>query len=627
MKKGHNRVFTVILTAALTLTVLPPLAFAEGDLQGGSLAQDSVAQSEPTLERDSAFGLLPEPSSPVPSTDSAEAVTEDVATSEAGSLSTLADGILIDATNFPDAIFRAYVEDNFDTDDDGTLSGAEAAAVTSIHVSRGGIVTSGSDLEREPGIRVSGQGVISLEGIEHFPALEELSCSNNQLTSLDVSQNPALRILQCSNNQLTSLDVSGAAALMSLECGYNRLVSLDVSGAAALMSLQCSNNQLTSLDVTQNAALVGLVCSDNQLASLDVAHKPALVDLQCFNNQLTSLDVSHNSKLGWLWCFNNQLTSLDVAYNPALGDLRCDNNQLTSLDVSHNSKLGDLRCDNNQLTSLDVAYNPALGGLRCDNNQLTSLDVSHNSKLGWLSCSGNQLLDVIGLPDGLWYLEASSQTATIPVIPDPLNPGSYLSNAAYSLGTRTITLDGTAAGFDAAAGRFSTTSLDAPIGFETDDGTGKKMSGTVTFKASASVPVILAPGTWTGSGDAVAKIDAPYEDFVWLMLNGKEVDPTNYTVSAGSTVITFHKSYLDTLANGEYTFTAVFTNSTADIPVKVSTRASGGGAGTLPATGDAASLGLMALVALLAAAGVCLVTRRGQLQRRSICRSGARRER
>jgi hypothetical protein len=129
----------------------------------------------------------------------------------------------------------------------------------------------------------------------------------------------------------------------------------------------------------------------------------------------------------------------------------------------------------------------------------------------------------------------------------------------------------------------------------------------VTVEVSTSVPVISAPDTWTGEGDATARLDAPYENFLQLTLNGAEVDPSNYTVSSGSTVIALHESYLKTLANGDYTFTALFTNGgSGNIFVKVGTQASGGGgttttggAGTLPATGDTLSLGLAGLAALL----------------------------
>ena len=36
--------------------------------------------------------------------------------------------VVVNETNFPDAVFRAYVSDNFDTDHNGSLSAAEIKA-------------------------------------------------------------------------------------------------------------------------------------------------------------------------------------------------------------------------------------------------------------------------------------------------------------------------------------------------------------------------------------------------------------------------------------------------------------------------------------------------------------------
>ena len=65
-----------------------------------------------------------------------------------------------------------------------------------------------SNIDTVTVLNISFSGISDLTGIEDFTALGTLSCSYNQLTSLDVSQNTALTNLSCSNNQLTSLDVS-----------------------------------------------------------------------------------------------------------------------------------------------------------------------------------------------------------------------------------------------------------------------------------------------------------------------------------------------------------------------------------------------------------------------------------
>ena len=187
----------------------------------------------------------------------------------------------------------------------------------------------------------------SLQGIEYFESLTQLSCYYNQLTTLDISANTALTTLWCYNNSLTSLDVSGCTVLTELSCPFNQLTSLDLSANTALTGLSCSSNQLTTLDVSANTALTELSCENNQLTTLDISANTALTELYCYGNQLTSLDVSANMALMWLSCSYNSLETLDISKNTALTQLDCSSNSLTTLDVSANTALTWLSCENN----------------------------------------------------------------------------------------------------------------------------------------------------------------------------------------------------------------------------------------------------------------------------------------
>ena len=177
--------------------------------------------------------------------------------------------IAIDDSNFPDPNFRAYVKEKLDTDNNNCLSESERNAVTKIDVDDG----------------YNGQKLTSLKGIEFFPNLERLYCSENQLSSLDVSKNTALEGLICFNNQLSSLGVSQNAALQELYCYKNQLTELDVSGNPVLWYLDCGTNQLTSLDVSKNPALKYLYCKQNKLTSLDVS-QTAVTILDASGNQI-----------------------------------------------------------------------------------------------------------------------------------------------------------------------------------------------------------------------------------------------------------------------------------------------------------------------------------------------------
>ena len=177
------------------------------------------------------------------------------------------------------------------------------------------------------------KNISSLQGIECFTALKYLDCYDNQITSVDLSQNTALIRVLLNDNQLTSLNLNGLTALTKFWCDNNQLQSLDVSTNTALTEFICSFNQLTSLNVSQNTALFVFWCHVNQLQSLDLSQNTALALFICSENQLTSLDVQYNTGILYLVCNDNQITSLDVSYCTSMTQLICKNNQLTYLDV------------------------------------------------------------------------------------------------------------------------------------------------------------------------------------------------------------------------------------------------------------------------------------------------------
>ena len=123
--------------------------------------------------------------------------------------------IPVNDTYFPDEGFRYLVANYIDTNEDGFLIASEISAV--------------------PGISVFAGGVTTLKGIEVFSAIEDLDCSNNKLTELDVSLNPNLIRLDCSNNQLSSLNIGRNGMLTTLDCYGNNIPVLDLKGARKLV--------------------------------------------------------------------------------------------------------------------------------------------------------------------------------------------------------------------------------------------------------------------------------------------------------------------------------------------------------------------------------------------------------
>lgn len=304
-------------------------------------------------------------------------------------------GTPIDEAHFPDAIFRNWIL----AQDYGIL-GYLPTPVSNVNY-----------------IDVKDQGIADLTGIEYFTNLQELYCSNNKLTKLDVSQNTKLEVLHCEGNQISGTNMDALiASLPTLEgtlCAYstkategNEINSLQVAAAKA------KNWQVRMVDGTNYTDYAGIPAitidatnfpDDNfrtWVLAQDYGKDGVLTEketaaIKIINVRIKNITdlkgIEHFTALISLDCSGNQLTTLNVSKNTELRTLECSYNQLTTLEVSKNTKLKTFGCEYNQLTTLDVSNNTALTILNCTDNQLTTLDLSKNTKLVNLYCYRNQI--------------------------------------------------------------------------------------------------------------------------------------------------------------------------------------------------------------------------------------------
>ena len=336
--------------------------------------------------------------------------------------------IEINETYFPDPVFRRLVFTDYDLDKNGQLDVDDVIGVSTMDV--------------------SSYGIGDLTGIEYFYVLQELNCSNNKLSSLDMAYNGDLKKLQCYKNRLqgdamqkffddlhranwttpgqlvpyytgsgesnskpTNAQVAKANKRNWDVYSYDgnsytemKVAEVDINETNfpdEIFRTYVSNNidkdhngKLTynELDVVEelNVAYMGI------MSMKGVEYFTELKELICHNNELTALDVSANTKLTRLACGQNKIQSLDVTKLTELANFHCSNNQLTTLNVTKNTKLWRFYCARNQLTKLDVTKNIALDTLYCWGNPLGTLDVSQNKVMRYLSCFDSQLtsLDV-----------------------------------------------------------------------------------------------------------------------------------------------------------------------------------------------------------------------------------------
>ena len=135
-----------------------------------------------------------------------------------------------------------------------------------------------SNIQNETMLDIQGLGISDLTGIEAFAALQYLNCSNNLISTIDLSQNIDFTELFCSNNLITSLNVDYNTQLYSLDCKNNLLTDLNVMNNPNLTFLSFSYNALTEINLTQHVyPLVVLEANHNRLeGTLDISHCPNL---------------------------------------------------------------------------------------------------------------------------------------------------------------------------------------------------------------------------------------------------------------------------------------------------------------------------------------------------------------
>ena len=169
----------------------------------------------------------------------------------------------IDASNFPDAAFRQYVQENFDENQNGSLNALELSRIEELFLYEGDTETP----------------IQSIKGIEYFTNLRILDASFPTLTSLDVSKNTALTELFVCGTGIKALDVSKNVNLVTLFVLENSgLKALDISNNTELKMLDASYTGITSLNLSKNAALARLYVQSTGIKSLDISKNPLLIE-------------------------------------------------------------------------------------------------------------------------------------------------------------------------------------------------------------------------------------------------------------------------------------------------------------------------------------------------------------
>ena len=128
----------------------------------------------------------------------------------------------------------------------------------------------------------------------------------------------------------------------------------------SLFYLNCSNNSITTIDVSNNANLVFLFCPDNDLESLIMPESsPVFRELLVNNNNLTSLEMSNYANVAWIIADNNLFNSINLSGSTIEFAMSFTNNELSEINLE-GADITFLHLDSNQFSFLDLSLHPGL---------------------------------------------------------------------------------------------------------------------------------------------------------------------------------------------------------------------------------------------------------------------------
>ncbi|WP_264537611.1 T9SS type A sorting domain-containing protein [Flavobacterium sp. N1736] len=267
-----------------------------------------------------------------------------------------------------------------DANDDGEIQQSEGLLIATLYV--------------------TGKDILTLDGIQEFKNLKFLDCSQNNITTLDLSALVKLESLFCDFNSLNNLNLENLSQLRDLSCVNNQLTSLDLRSSVNLKFLYCASNNLSNLNISGLSKITQIDYSYNSLSNLDISNLSALDYLGCFSNQIISLNLDNFNKLEVLYCGNNELTDLNLTNLPKLKHLACQSNSLTTLDVTKLPALESISFGNNEFTAIDLKSLSNLNSVSVIGSSLSGIDVSECHSLNYLFVSGNSLLESIFMKNG-----------------------------------------------------------------------------------------------------------------------------------------------------------------------------------------------------------------------------------
>ena len=205
-----------------------------------------------------------------------------------------------------------------DTNNDGEIEVSEAQSVYSLHI--------------YPSFSNNSDILSNLTGIEYFTNLENLSCRNNNLTTINLTNLTNLKTLSCQNNQIYDLNINGLINLETLTCQYNQISILDFTNLPNIFFVNCIGNFISDLDFHTNPIFKHLSCGENpNLTNINLKNgviqstSPFIFNSDCFDDcpNLTNIcadDDEIQLLQNYLSICNSNSNNINISSNCALAN-------------------------------------------------------------------------------------------------------------------------------------------------------------------------------------------------------------------------------------------------------------------------------------------------------------------
>ncbi|WP_298510831.1 hypothetical protein [uncultured Kordia sp.] len=292
-------------------------------------------------------------------------------------------------------------------------------------------------IENVTTLDISNSGITDLTGIEDFTMLENLNIRDNNVATIDISQNTALKSFNAVSNNLTAIDITNNPLIEDIRVEVNSITNIDLSNQPNLLILQIDRNNLNAIDLSANTLLSRCRLYSNNLTSLDLSNNPSLIEITVQGNDLnylnmqsggntnvTNFNAAGNANLTCIlvddaaysttnWTSIDTQTNFietqyceytsipDTNFEAALEALGYDDisgdgqvptdliQGVTSLDVRESNisslvgiedfiALENLNINGNNINQVDLSNNTQLTSLKAIRNNMTALDITNN---------------------------------------------------------------------------------------------------------------------------------------------------------------------------------------------------------------------------------------------------------